>query len=546
MLAMDSKTLLQTLDQLELDTRGQAVATDIIPQIKERLAFMEEVGLGYLGMDRSTSTLSGGEAQRIRLASQLGANLSGVLYVLDEPTIGLHPRDNDRLLESIHSLKARGNTILVVEHDETTMRQADQILDLGPGAGIHGGTLLEHGPLNKLLKSKKSLTGKYLRDGIPHPLNGTRRKLPGKWRASTKSPTWLALQGARLRNHKGDDLYIPLQRLTAVCGVSGSGKSTMIRDLLHPALKVAIKAKKRVLTGKAVQKETGLSAADRESPALTKLHDGNVFKSVIEVDQNPIGKTPRSTPATYLGAFDLIRNFFAGLPTSKVRGYTASTFSFNTKNGRCETCKGVGRVKLEMNFLADTYVQCEDCNGRRYSPQMEDIRWNGKSLSDVLAMDFEAAAEFFDFHPRLKEMMDLMVETGLGYLTLGQSSPTLSGGEAQRLKLASEIAKGLQNHKERKHGHIPQHFMILEEPTIGLHLSDCEKLIHMLHRLVDLGHTVVVIEHNPEILAEADYLVEVGPEGGDAGGRILYQGVPEGILQQENSPTSNYLEPLLQ
>ena len=545
LLAMDSAELLRTLDLLKLDQRGQAVATDIVPQIRERLAFMEEVGLGYLGMDRSTSTLSGGEAQRIRLASQLGANLSGVLYVLDEPTIGLHPRDNDRLLESIHALKARGNTILIVEHDETTMRQADRILDLGPGAGIHGGQLLAHGTLEELLNTDASLTGKYLREGIAHPIMGKRRELPKPWKATNKAKNWLVIEGAKLRNHKGDDLYIPLGKLSVVCGVSGSGKSTLIRDLVHPAIKAAIKAKKATLSGKEVNKATGLTAADRESPPLTKFYNGNVFKSVIEVDQNPIGKTPRSTPATYLGAFDLIRDFFAGLPTSKVRGYTPSTFSFNTKSGRCETCKGVGRVKLEMNFLADTYVQCEDCKGRRYSPQLEDIRWKGKSLADVLEMDFEEAAEFFDFHPRLKEMMDLMVETGLGYLTLGQSSPTLSGGEAQRLKLATEIAKGLQNLKERKRGLVPQHFMILEEPTIGLHLSDCEKLIHMLHRLVDLGHTVVVIEHNPEILAEADYLIEIGPEGGDGGGRILYQGEPEGILSSKGSPTAPYLEPLL-
>ena len=545
LLAMDSASLLQTLEKLKLDGRGKAVATDILPQIRERLDFMEEVGLGYLGMDRSTSTLSGGEAQRIRLASQLGANLSGVLYVLDEPTIGLHPRDNDRLLESIHSLKAKGNTILVVEHDETTMRQADKILDLGPGAGIHGGQLLAHGTLDELMKTECSLTGKYLKDGIPHPLNGQRRKLPPNWKATQKTPQWLVLKEARLRNHKGDDLQIPLGRLTTVCGVSGSGKSTLIRDLLHPAIDTAIKSKKKMVTGKQVMDATGLTATDRVSPPLARLYNGNVFKSVIEVDQNPIGKTPRSTPATYLGAFDLIREFFSGLPTSKVRGYTPSTFSFNTKNGRCETCKGVGRVKLEMNFLADTYVQCEDCNGQRYGPQLEDIRWKGKSLADVLEMDFEAAAEFFDFHPRLKEMMELMVETGLGYLTLGQSSPTLSGGEAQRLKLATEIAKGLQNHRERKRGLVPQHFMVLEEPTIGLHLSDCEKLIHMLHRLVDLGHTVVVIEHNPEILAEADYLVEVGPDGGDAGGQILYQGEPEGILELKDSPTSKYLKDLI-
>jgi excinuclease ABC subunit A len=541
LLAQTSENLLQTLKKLQLDDRGRAVATDILPQIQDRLAFMDEVGLSYLALDRSTSTLSGGESQRIRLASQLGANLSGVLYVLDEPTIGLHPSDNDRLLQSIKRLKNRGNTILVVEHDETTMREADSVLDLGPGAGVHGGKLLGRGTLETLMGNKMSLTGRYLQKGIQHPINGSRRELPPPWKSTQKETRWLVLKNAALRNLKGDDLHLPAGRLISVCGVSGTGKSTLIRDLLRPAVETAIKAKKAILNGNLFVKETGLYASNGNSPALQKLYNGNAFKQVIEVDQNPIGKTPRSTPATYLGAFDLIRKFFAGLPSAKIHGYTASTFSFNTKTGRCETCKGVGRVKMEMNFLPDTYITCEECNGRRYGTQLEDIRWKNKNLADVLDMTFEEAGEFFHFHAKLHEMLGLMVETGLGYLTLGQSSPTLSGGEAQRLKLATEVTKGLQSHKERKLGQVPQNLFILEEPTIGLHLSDCEKLIHMLHRLVDLGHTVIVIEHNTEILAEADYLVEVGLKGGEQGGNILYQGTPEGILKIKDSPTAPYL-----
>ena len=541
LLSMTSSNLLSTLKELELDERGAIIAKDILPQIHERLKFMHEVGLGYLTLDRSTSTLSGGEAQRIRLASQLGANLSGVLYVLDEPTIGLHPKDNDQLLGSIEKLKDRGNTILVVEHDETTMRKADHIIDLGPGAGAHGGQVLAGGTLRQLLGNDKSLTGKYLQEGMSHPLRGKRRNLPTKWRSTQKPAKWLVLNKAALRNLKGQDLRIPLGQLTAVCGVSGAGKSTLIRDLLHPAVNTAIKTKSPLVPGKTFFQHTGLRSGDGKQPAMQKLYNGDSFKKVIEVDQNPIGKTPRSTPATYLGAFDLIRDFFADLPASKIRGYTASTFSFNTKNGRCETCKGVGRVKLEMNFLPDTYVQCEDCQGRRYGSQLDEVRWNGKNLADVLEMTFEEAAEFFSFHSRLGEMLALMVETGLGYLKLGQSSPTLSGGEAQRLKLATEVAKGLQSLKERKRGVISRHLFILEEPTIGLHLRDCEILAKMLHRLVDLGHTVIVIEHNTEILAEADYLVEVGPEGGENGGHILFQGVPEKMLEVENSPTRKYL-----
>ncbi|MBT4224517.1 MAG: excinuclease ABC subunit UvrA [Opitutae bacterium] len=542
LLAQSSEKLLQTLKKLQLDDRGRAVARDILPQIQERLAFMDEVGLSYLALDRSTSTLSGGESQRIRLASQLGAKLSGVLYVLDEPTIGLHPSDNDRLIQSIKSLKKRGNTILVVEHDETTMREADSVLDLGPGAGVHGGKLLGQGNLKMLMANKMSLTGRYLQKGIPHPINGSRRELPPSWKSTQKKIRWLVLQKAALRNLKGDDLHLPIGKLISVCGVSGTGKSTLTRDLLRPAVETAIQVKKAVLNGKQFLKETGLYTLDGNSPALQKLYNGNAFKKVIEVDQNPIGKTPRSTPATYLGAFDLIRNFFAALPAAKIHGYNASTFSFNTKTGRCETCKGVGRVKMEMNFLPDTYVKCEECNGRRFGPQLEDIRWKNKNLADVLDMTFEEAKEFFSFHAKLHEMLGLMVETGLGYLTLGQSSPTLSGGEAQRLKLAAEITKSLQTQRERKLNQVPQNLFLLEEPTIGLHLKDCEKLIHMLHRLVNIGHTVIVIEHNTEILAESDYLVEVGIKGGEKGGRILYQGAPEGILEIKDSPTAPYLK----
>ncbi|MEM9227174.1 MAG: excinuclease ABC subunit UvrA, partial [Verrucomicrobiota bacterium] len=530
LLALPPSQLLIKLRQLKLDRRGLQIAREIIPEVEERLSFMDRVGLGYLTLDRATNTLSGGEAQRIRLAAQLGSNLSGVLYVLDEPSIGLHARDNAALIQALHNLRDKGNTLLVVEHDDETMRAADNILDLGPGAGIHGGELLASGTYRKILTNKQSLTGKYLKSGIPHPLLGSYRKLPKPWSSRRKAAEWLVIRRPALRNLKGDDLHLPLSRLTMVCGISGAGKSSLMRGLILPAVRKAIKAKSAKMTGN----ELGLPCKD--------LIGGSTFRAIIEVDQEPIGKTPRSTPATYIGAFDIIRQFFASLPEAKIHGYKPGHFSFNTKGGRCETCQGAGRIKLEMSFMPDQYISCEDCGGSRYGSELGEIRWNGKNIADVLAMSFEEAAEFFSFHSRLSDMMTLMVETGLGYLTLGQSSPTLSGGEAQRLKLVSELASGLPSYKEKSRGLLRRNLYLLEEPTIGLHLSDCERLIGVLHRLVDQGHTVVVIEHNLDLIAEADYVVEVGPEGGEAGGHILYQGELAGLLKVKDSPTAPFLK----
>ncbi|AWI09597.1 hypothetical protein [Ereboglobus luteus] len=355
---------------------------------------------------------------------------------------------------------------------------------------------------------------------------------------------WLTLTAARLRNLKGFDLRLPLGRLIMIAGPSGAGKSTLFRDLLHPAVAHAIKTGTPVLRGNAFVKATGFedeSLAGSKQPPFNTLTGGNAFRSVIEVDQDPIGKTPRSTPATYLGIFDLIRQFFATLPEAKMRGYTASRFSFNTKGGRCETCQGAGRIKLEMAFMPDTYLVCDDCRGTRYAPDMADITWKNKSIAQVLQLTFDEAVEFFDFHSRLSQVCKLMVDCGLGYLTLGQSSPTLSGGEAQRLKLVTELTHGLVSYREHLRGEQPRNLYLLEEPTIGLHLSDCEKLIHVLHSLVDQGHTVVVIEHHLDLLAEADYIIELGPEGGPAGGELIYQGALAGLLKVKNSPTAPYL-----
>jgi excinuclease ABC subunit A len=535
LLALTPGRMLEALSDLDLDARGRAIIEGILPEIRERLTFMEEVGLQYLSLDRPTNTLSGGEAQRIRLAAQLGSNLAGALYVLDEPSIGLHEQDNQRLLDSLRRLKEKGNTLLVVEHDAHTMRQADHIIDLGPGAGRHGGEILAEGRLPKLLRTRASLTGRYLRDGLRHPARGGWRPLPAPFNARKAAgrEAWMVLRRPSLRNLKGDDVLIPKERLIMVCGLSGAGKSTLIRDLLMPVARQASREGNPHLKGRPA------------SDGFGALLGGDGFRQVIEVDQSPIGKTPRSTPATYIGAFDRIRAFFAQTPEARLHGFTASTFSFNTKGGRCEACKGAGRVKLEMNFMPDTYVPCEACGGRRYGPELAEIRWNGATIADVLDMTFEEAAAFFSFDSQLGAMLQLMVETGLGYLTLGQSSPTLSGGEAQRLKLVSELAKGLPTLKERRYATTRPNLYILEEPTIGLHLHDCERLIQLLHRLVDQGHTVIVIEHQLDLLAEADYLIEIGPGGGEAGGRVLYQGPVNGLLNRGNSPTAPFLRELL-
>ena len=544
LLRLPPQDILECLHRLKLDRRGFAIVKEVLPEIEERLKFMNQVGLGYLTLDRATSTLSGGEAQRIRLAAQLGSNLSGVLYVLDEPSIGLHARDNARLLKSLRELRRNGNTLLIVEHDEETMAAADHIVDLGPGAGRHGGGVMANGKLGEVRKMKSSLTGRYLRRGIRHPLRGNYRPLPNPFnsRKTSRNPDWLLMRRAALRNLKGQDLHLPLGRLVIVCGVSGAGKSTLVRDLVGPLVAHASHNHIQRLSNQSIAGTRLFNSVSAGKNPFKELLNGHVFRHVIEVDQKPIGKTPRSTPATYIKAFDVIRRFFASLPESRIRGYDPSTFSFNTKQGRCEECGGAGRIRLEMSFMSDTYVVCEACGGDRYDRELQGVKWKDKNVADVLNMTFEEAADFFVFHSKLKGMLNLMVETGLGYLTLGQSSPTLSGGEAQRLKLVSELAKGLQTYSEKMRGNAPRNLYILEEPTIGLHLYDCERLIELLHRIVDQGHTVIVIEHNLDLIAEADYLVEIGPEGGEAGGEILYQGPVAGILDCKRSPTAPFLK----
>ena len=543
LLKLTPKALLGRLRSLKLDGRGRAIVKDLLSEIVERLSFIKRVGLDYLAMDRSTVTLSGGEAQRIRLAAHLGSNLSGVLYVLDEPSIGLHASDNARLLSSLRDLRRKGNTLLIVEHDEQTMQEADCIVDLGPGAGLHGGSVLARGTLESIVGNEASLTGQYLRKGISHPSRGSYRALPTRYpvHSSKGNSEWLILEKASLRNLKGDDLFLPIGKLIMVCGISGAGKSTLVRDLLRPAVTHASKSDNRSLQGRNFTESGAIVTGRRDRPVFKRLLNGNRFRRVIEVDQSPIGKTPRSTPATYTGVFGIIRNLLGTLPEARMLGHSPSTYSFNTKTGRCEECKGAGRIKLAMNFMPDTYVVCEECEGSRYGKELEDIRWRGKNVAEVLEMSFETAAEFFSFHRRLHGILTLMVEAGLGYLTLGQSSPTLSGGEAQRLKLVSELAKGLQSSADFSKGVVPANLYILEEPTIGLHLADCEILIGVLHRLVDQGHTVIVIEHHIDLIAEADYVVEIGPGGGDAGGEILYQGTVGGLRKCAVSPTAPYL-----
>lgn len=423
------------------------------------------------------------------------------------------------------------------------MERADGIIDLGPGAGVHGGELLFAGTPAEIKRSAKSLTGLFLKQGIRHPLRGAYRPLPAQPKRPAKPSLWLELKSASFRNLKQITLRLPLGRLIMVAGPSGAGKSTLFRDVLHPAVTHAIKSGQARLTGKAFVKATGFAAESAKSIApFAELNGAHEFKSVIEVDQAPIGKTPRSTPATYLGIFDLIRQFFASLPDAKIRGYTASRFSFNTAGGRCEPCKGGGRIKLEMAFMPNTYLPCDDCRGSRYAPELKDITWKGKNIGEVLQLTFEEALAFFDFHSQLSQVCQLMVDCGLGYLTLGQSSPSLSGGEAQRLKLVTELAHGLATYTERSRGIQRQNLYLLEEPSIGLHLSDCEKLIGVLHSLVEQGHTVVVIEHHLDLLAEADYIVELGPEGGPKGGCLIYQGELAGLLKCKASPTAPYLK----
>jgi len=553
LLALPPAKLLDVLTNLKLDARGNAVAAKIVPEVRSRLEFLGGVGLGYLTLDRASNTLSGGEAQRIRLSAQLGSNLSGALYILDEPSIGLHPRDNARLIHSLKKLRDRGNSVLVVEHDEDTMLAADTLVDLGPGSGTQGGEILFSGNPKKINACKNSQTAKFLSQGIAHPMRG-------EWRDVPANGKFIALRGACLRNLKNVDVKFAVGRLNVVCGVSGAGKSTLVSDLLAPALALTIEKKSEILTGTEAARAIGFSdempagttQKGKPRPVFRELRGGIFFRKIVVVDQEPIGKTSRSTPATYISAFDIIRQIFAELPEAKMRGFGASYFSFNTKGGRCKTCAGAGHIKLEMNFMPDVGVVCEDCAGTRYSPSIADIRWNGKNIAEVLAMTFAEAEKFFAFHEKLHEICALMTECGLGYLTLGQSSPTLSGGESQRLKLVSELVTALPSWKERagkiRAGTPQKNVYILEEPTIGLHQADCEKLLLLLHRLVDEGHTVIVVEHHLDVLAEADRIIEIGPDGGNAGGRVLYQGDVRGMsaLSEENSPTAPFLRALLQ
>jgi excinuclease ABC subunit A len=514
---------------LRLRGRAAEIARDILPEIASRLAFLRQVGLVYLTLDRAAPTLSGGEAQRIRLASQLGSNLRGVCYILDEPTIGLHARDNGKLLDTLARLKAKGNTVVVVEHDEETIRRAEHVVDLGPGAGVHGGRVVAEGTTADLTRSPESVTGRYLLTPLRHPLSPRRR-----WDRGLPS---LRLRGVRLHNLRNLNLAIPLGRLTCVTGVSGSGKSTLLREVVHDNLKrlLARRGPRRLAGCRSI---TGWEAVQR----------------VLEVDQTPIGKTPRSCPATYVGFWDDIRRLFAATAEARMRGYGLGRFSFNVTGGRCEVCEGQGVQTVEMSFLPNVRVTCEGCGGSRYAPETLAVRYKGRTVAEVLAMSVEEAVEFFAPHARIHHALRLLTEVGLGYLTLGQPSPTLSGGEAQRIKLVTELAKAKPAEADagpggERPGRTPRRshtLYVLDEPTIGLHMADVEKLVRVLHRLVDAGNSVAIIEHNLDVIAEADWVIDLGPEGGEGGGRIVAQGPPEALARRRNgSHTARALAPFL-
>jgi len=503
----DAKAWFLALDA-QLTPQQSQIAKAILKEINERLGFLDNVGLDYLNLDRTSGTLSGGESQRIRLASQIGSGLSGVLYVLDEPSIGLHQRDNDRLLETLKRLRDLGNTVIVVEHDEDAIRTADYIVDLGPGAGVHGGEIVAQGTLKQILKAKGSLTADYLTGRRKIDVPAKRRKGNGKK---------IVVKNARANNLKGVTAKIPLGTFTCITGVSGSGKSSLTIDTLQAGAARALNGA-RVIAG-AHDSITGLEHCDK----------------VIEIDQSPIGRTPRSNPATYTGAFTQIRDWFAGLPESLARGYKPGRFSFNVKGGRCEKCQGDGLIKIEMHFLPDVYVTCEECGGKRYNRETLEVKFKGHSIADVLDLTIEDAEEFFKAVPPIREKMRMLNEVGLGYVKVGQQATTLSGGEAQRVKLAKELAR-------RSTG---QTLYILDEPTTGLHFEDVRKLLEVLHRLVEGGNSVVVIEHNLDVIKTADWIIDLGPEGGVRGGEIVAEGTPEQVVKEPRSFTGQYLAPLL-
>ena len=492
----------------QLDKTQSQIAEPILKEIIERLGFLNNVGLDYLNLDRTSGTLSGGESQRIRLASQIGSGLSGVLYVLDEPSIGLHQRDNDRLLTTLKRLRDLGNTVIVVEHDEDAIRTADWVVDMGPGAGVHGGEVVAEGTLKQILKSRKSLTAAYL--------NGTREiEIPAKRRKGNGKK--LTVHGATANNLQNVTASIPLGTFTCITGLSGSGKSSFTIDTLYAAAARTLNGA-RMIAG-AHEKITGLQYCDK----------------VIDIDQSPIGRTPRSNPATYTGAFTNIRDWFAGLPEAQARGYKPGRFSFNVKGGRCEVCKGDGLIKIEMHFLPDVYVTCEECGGKRYNRETLEVKFKGKSIADVLDMTVEDAVSFFKAVPPIRDRMAMLYEVGLGYVKVGQQATTLSGGEAQRVKLAKELSK-------RSTG---QTLYILDEPTTGLHFEDVRKLLQVLQRLVEQGNSVVVIEHNLDVIKTADHIIDLGPEGGVRGGEIVAQGTPEEVAKVKGSYTGGYLKDML-
>lgn len=499
---------IKLFDELKLNKQEQTIGYQILKEVNARLSFMQNVGLNYLSLARSAVTLSGGEAQRIRLATQIGSGLEGVLYVLDEPSIGLHQRDNDRLITTLKRLRDLGNTVIVVEHDEDTIRTADYLLDIGPGAGVHGGEIIASGTPEEVQKVKKSITGQYLLGKIKINTPKQRRKGNSKY---------IRIIGAKENNLKNVTVEIPLGKMVVVSGVSGSGKSSLVNDILAKELSA------RLMRANSV-------------PGRHESIEGidNLDKAIV-INQSPIGRTPRSNPATYTGLFTPIRDLFASVPEAKLRGYKAGRFSFNVKGGRCENCRGDGIIKIEMHFLPDVYVPCEECDGKRYNKEALEIHYKGKTISDVLAMTTETALEFFEKVPVIARKLQTLVEVGLGYITLGQSATTLSGGEAQRVKLATELSK-------RSTG---KTLYILDEPTTGLHMEDVKKLLGVLHALVDSGNSMVIIEHNLDVIKNADHVIDMGPEGGAGGGQIIAQGTPEEIVKSSDSHTASFLKKML-
>lgn len=508
MTEMSVRDLRQYLDELQLTETQLKIGKEILKEIKGRLQFLVDVGLDYLSLSRATGTLSGGEAQRIRLATQIGSGLVGVAYIMDEPSIGLHQNDNDKLLATLKHLRDLGNTLIVVEHDEDTMRAADYVVDIGPGAGEHGGQVIATGTAEDIMKNPNSITGKYLSGEIKIPVPKTRRKPKG----------FLKVVGAKENNLKNIDVKIPIGVLTCVTGVSGSGKSSLVNEILYKSLARKLN-RARTIPGKC-KKIEGMEQLDK----------------VINIDQSPIGRTPRSNPATYTGMFDMIRDLFAATTDAKERGYKKGRFSFNVKGGRCEACSGDGILKVEMHFLPDVYVPCEVCGGKRYNRETLEVRYKGKTIYDVLEMTVEEALDFFKNVPRILNKVQTLYDVGLGYLKLGQPSTTLSGGEAQRIKLATELSK-------RSTG---KTIYVLDEPTTGLHFADVHKLVEILHRLTDEGNTVVIIEHNLDVIKVADYIIDMGPDGGDRGGTVVVAGTPEQVAEHPTSYTGKYVKQMLE